>query len=266
MRSGVEVSVEKTKPPGAGCAPAVRQYVTGPSRWTSGVTALHDAVTVGPRITGTCCAMSSRASWTAICGFDWSSFATNFTGRPAMPPVLLMLPSKACAACNCVLPMNVPGPLSARIMLILYGSAAEPALGAASKRIAASPIIAQRCIGEASSGSGGDGGLVFSPHRVQLRHDPLRKEPHGLAAFRTRHIAEHELPDDVVRACLVELALNRRSHRLGRARERKSVGSHLVEAIRPALNRFLAVPPEELVKALVPNGIDAIRENLRFPI
>ena len=66
--------------------PGEKQYSTGPRR-TSGAIALHSATAAEPRITGGFAALTSLASWTAVCGLDWSSWNTKLTALPCTPPV-----------------------------------------------------------------------------------------------------------------------------------------------------------------------------------
>jgi hypothetical protein len=86
--------------------------LTGPVFSSSGTIALHVAVTDDPKITGTPFATRPLASWSVVCGTDWSSRKLNLTGRPAMPPCPLTVLSKTCSAIFSCVPRNAAPPVS----------------------------------------------------------------------------------------------------------------------------------------------------------
>jgi hypothetical protein len=84
--------------------------------------ALHVAAIEEPITTCAFFAIKPLMSWTATAGVDWSSRILNFTGRPRMPPSLLMYCSITPSDAPSFLPKNAPGPVTERMALISYGA------------------------------------------------------------------------------------------------------------------------------------------------
>src|SRR5216684_2899477 len=103
--------------------PGDRQYMTGPLV-ISGAIALHIATKLAPISTAGLPATTWLASWTATCGVDWSSWKTRWRGRPWMPPFSFAHFSTSCSACCSALPRKDAPPVSDRMTLRSYDSAA----------------------------------------------------------------------------------------------------------------------------------------------
>src|SRR5262249_22194841 len=110
-------------------------------------------------------------------------------------------------------------------------------------------------------------GLLLGAVGMNERGHHLRCEQ--LDRFRAlgrRHVAEHELSDQVVRADCLELDGERLRDRARRAGEGEAVRGHFLEARRPDLHGLLAVTPEQLEEARMPDWIGTRRQLLRLAI